>query len=84
MEFEKLAFLTEGVNCIHKGKVMSKKPAGSGSAEPPSLVTPFAIRERGRRKGWKCKTWTVMAGFEYLLGILDNFSTKRREKEVVS
>ena len=44
----------------------------------------FDIRERDRRKSWKCRKGIVMKGFEYLLGILDTFSTKKSLKEVVS
>ena len=59
VEFERKAFLMEGGNCTCDGMAVRKKRTSSGSAEQPSLATALAMRERGRRKGWKCTKGTV-------------------------
>lgn len=79
MECEKLASLM-GENAAYT-KAQDEKAVGMfRKCSVAQLSYTFDIRERDRRKGWNCRKGTVMEGFEYLLRILDNFSTKRSEK----
>ena len=79
MECDKLAFIMGGNSAYTKAQD-EKAVHMFRKCSISQLSYTFDIRERDRRKGWKCRKGTVMEGFDYLLGILDNFSTKRSEK----